>query len=113
MTQKMQHKAISFYRPLKFYLLVALFSINTQANDVESGKSKSSMCISCHGVSGISSNQMWPNLAGQKRGYLIKALQDYKSGERKNAMMNSILKSLSEEDIQDISSYFSSLSESN
>jgi cytochrome c553 len=71
------------------------------------------MCISCHGVSGISSNQMWPNLAGQKRGYLIKALQDYKSGERKNAMMNSILKGLSEEDIQDISSYFSSLSESN
>ena len=88
MTQKMQHKAISFYRPLKFYLLVALFSINTQANDVESGKSKSSMCISCHGVSGISSNQMWPNLAGQKRGYLIKALQDYKSGERKNAIMS-------------------------
>jgi len=28
-------------------------------------------------------------------------------------MMNSILKGLSEEDIQDISSYFSSLSESN
>ena len=37
-----------------------------------------------------------PNLAGQSEMYLIKSLQDYRSGARKNEMMSIVVGSLKE-----------------
>jgi len=86
-----------------------LLSGSAMAGDAKAGKVKSSSCTSCHGANGVSNNPMYPNLAGQKEKYLAKALKAYKTGARKDAMMNSLAASLSDADIDNIAAYFSSL----
>lgn len=76
--------------------------------NVAQGKTKSAACASCHGEDGNTETATFPRLAAQYEGYLIKALKDYKKGARKNAMMNSIAASLSEEDMKDIAAYYAS-----
>ena len=66
-------------------------------------------CVGCHGLVGISTNPLWPNLAGQKNDYLSKQLLAFKNGERKDPMMSPIAQSLSIEEIQQLSAYFSEL----
>lgn len=80
-----------------------------QTASIEAGEQKSSLCVACHGPKGISPNSLWPNLAGQKQEYLFLQLKDYKTGERKNELMNSLTQSLNEEDMRDLSAYYSSL----
>lgn len=52
-------------------------------------------CAACHGAGGVSSNPLWPNLAGQSEAYLRGALDAYRSGERKSAAMTPVARSLS------------------
>lgn len=66
-------------------------------------------CISCHGPKGISNNEIWPNLAGQKKTYLINQLQAFKKGDRYNDLMSPIARMLSDKDIQDIAEFFANL----
>ena len=49
----------------------------------------------------------FPRLAGQHYDYLVKALSDYKAGERKNAIMAPQATNLSKRDIEDLAAYFS------
>ncbi len=66
-------------------------------------------CIACHGDTGVSSNDLWPNIAGQKRGYLFEQLNAFKSGARVNSLMSPIAQTLSESDMKELSEYYSSL----
>ncbi len=66
-------------------------------------------CVACHGERGISVNDLWPNLAGQKETYLAQQLKAYRSGERFNELMSPIAKMLSDEEIQKLATYFSQL----
>lgn len=66
-------------------------------------------CIGCHGVAGVNSNPLWPNLAAQKKDYLSKQLQAFKGGQRFDSMMSPLAKGLSEKDINELASYFSTL----
>lgn len=66
-------------------------------------------CKTCHGEQGISNNNLWPNLAGQKKDYLIKQLKAFRSEERKDPVMNPMTKTLSDDDIEKLSDYFSKL----
>jgi len=79
------------------------------AGDATAGKAKSEACVSCHGMGGKSTNPNNPNLAGQKKNYLIKSLKAYKTGERKDVMMNSLTASLSDADIENIAEYYSTV----
>ncbi|MGD8568950.1 MAG: cytochrome c [Gammaproteobacteria bacterium] len=79
------------------------------AGDAAAGKEKAKSCASCHGMNGKSNNPNNPNLAGQKKNYLIKAMKAYKSGARKDAMMNSMMSTLSDEDMENIAEYYSSV----
>ena len=81
----------------------------TPAGDAAAGKAKASLCAGCHGSNGISLNPLWPNLAGQKEGYLIKQLRAFRAGTRKDPMMEPIAKNLSDEDIENLAAYFSGL----
>lgn len=72
------------------------------------GKKKASACGSCHGEDGNSDNAMFPKLAGQYSSYIVKALKNYKTGARKNAMMNGMAETLSEEDMEDIAAFYAS-----
>ncbi len=89
--------------------LFALTSVNVQAaGNAAAGKVKSKVCQSCHGVDGNSSNPDFPRLAGQYPDYIVHALKQYKSGARKNAIMNTFASTLSTRDMEDIAAYFSS-----
>lgn len=66
-------------------------------------------CQVCHGKDGLSKLPDAPNIAGQKEAYLVKALQAFKRGERKNEQMTVVVKSLSDVDIANVAAYFSSI----
>ena len=72
------------------------------------GKTKSVACAACHGVDGNNAIPLYPRLAGQHEDYLHKALTDYQSGGRKNAIMQGMAAPLSLQDIADLSAYFAS-----
>jgi cytochrome c553 len=104
----------------KYCLLLALFltsaaSVAVEKGDPEAGKTKAVTCAACHGSDGNSAIPMNPKIAGQHKGYLVKQLQEYKlaaqSGGkegRNNAIMNGMAMVLSDQDMLDISAYFSS-----
>jgi cytochrome c553 len=71
------------------------------------GKEKSKVCAACHGPDGNSAAPDFPRLAGQNYDYLVKALAEYKTGDRKNAIMAPTAAPLSQRDIEDLASYFS------
>jgi cytochrome c553 len=79
------------------------------AGDAAAGKAKSATCAACHGAAGIAAIPMYPNLAGQKEAYLVKQLNDFKAGTRKDPVMSAMAAPLSDTDIADLSAYFSSL----
>jgi cytochrome c553 len=79
--------------------------------DAVAGAEKAKTCASCHGATGNESlDGTYPKLAGQYPEYLAKALHDYKSGERNNAVMAGFAAGLSDEDIDDLSAFFASQS---
>lgn len=78
--------------------------------DVEAGKTTAGgVCAGCHGAKGISIADNFPNLAGQKKTYLVNALKAYRDKTRNAAMMNGMAASLSDAQIDDVASYYSSL----
>ena len=70
---------------------------------------KAALCAGCHGGDGVSTNSMFPNLAGQHDAYLIDALKGYKSGARDNVMMAATVKTLSETDMRELATHFAAL----
>lgn len=76
------------------------------AGDIAAGKTKSAVCASCHGTDGLSPQPNFPIIAGQYQDYIVRALKDYKSGERENAIMKGFVANLSEQDMKDLAAYF-------
>lgn len=76
--------------------------------DAAAGQAKSALCGSCHGVDGNSPLAMNPKLAGQSAKYMVKQLQDFKSGARPGATMAAMVLSLSDQDMEDIAAWYSS-----
>lgn len=69
-------------------------------------------CSSCHGGMGEGHPSSGvPRLAGQSQPYLLRALDDYAKGERKNELMTPIAKALTEKQRADVSAYYSGLRE--
>lgn len=93
-----------------FAALALLPVYQVWAGDPEAGKTKSATCSPCHGENGIGTTLEYPNLAGQKENYLVKAIQAYRSGARNVGVMIPMVQNLTDEDIADIAAYFSGLS---
>ena len=85
--------------------------MSAQAADVaKGGELAQAQCAACHGKDFASPvDPSYPKLAGQYVDYLEKALRDYQSGARKNAIMAGLAKPLSRADIQNVSAYLSRL----
>ncbi len=95
---------------LLFTLLAGVCLMNiASAADLAAGAAKAKeVCSACHGADGNSTDANFPRLAGQHSDYLAKALRDYKSGDRNNAIMKGFAAALSKKDIENLSAYFSS-----
>ncbi|HEY8384047.1 MAG TPA: cytochrome c [Microvirga sp.] len=90
--------------------LACLAAAPSWAADARAGRQKvAGVCQACHGMDGLSKNPESPNLAGQIENYLVKAITEYRSGERKNESMNIVAKELSDDEIANIAAYYSSI----
>ena len=81
----------------------------TWAQDAKGGRQKAQPCIVCHGANGLSTQPDAPSLAGQPAFYLTTQLKAYRSGERRHEVMAVMAKTLSDEDIASVVSWFSSI----
>ena len=70
------------------------------------------MCAGCHGIPGYKTAfpevYSVPKLGGQHAAYIVKALQEYKKGERTHPSMRAIAATLSEQDMADLAAYYAS-----
>lgn len=77
----------------------------------KAGAGKVAVCSSCHGLHGNSLTTAYPNLAGQNYNYLLKQLEDFRSGARKAATMDAMIKTVppapQDTNIKAIAAYFS------
>lgn len=89
-------------------VLMGVSGFANAAGDAEAGKSKAAMCAGCHGADGNSAVAAFPKLAGQNVKYLVKQMNDIKSGDRVVLEMTGLLNGSSEQDMEDIAAYFSS-----
>ena len=81
------------------------------AADLTAGaKIADAQCAACHGKDGKTpTDPSYPKIAGQYPDYLLKALNDYHKGQRKNPIMGAIAKPLSKADMQNVAAYYGSL----
>ena len=88
---------------------LALAAQHAAAGDAKAGRAKAQMCQACHGVDGMSKVPDAPNLAGQVEGYLATQLHAFKSGARKSEAMTLVASTLSDQDIDNLAAWYSSI----
>lgn len=90
----------------------ASFSAVVSASEGEALYSEKG-CAACHGADGQSPiNPGYPKVAGQNRDYLVRQIQDIRSGARDNgltAQMKPIAQELTDAEIEAIADYLSAL----
>ena len=78
--------------------------------DAEAGAAKAALCAACHGQNSISSNPLWPSLAGQQEAYLAKQIKAFRDGERVDVSMQPFVANLTDQDVEDLAAYYAALS---
>ena len=75
---------------------------------VKGEASYTAVCAACHGADGNSAIAVNPTLAQQHPEYLVKQLQEFKSGKRNNAVMKGFATMLTDEDMKNIAYWVAS-----
>jgi cytochrome c553 len=79
---------------------------------IERGRQLAYTCQGCHGIAGYKNaypNFHVPKIGGQSQQYVINALQEYRTGDRRHPTMQAQAQSFSDADIADIAAFLSSL----
>jgi cytochrome c553 len=81
--------------------------------DAAAGQKKAAVCFACHGAAGVSAAPTFPRLAGQRADYLYHRLVSFKRAAPKDpyystSPMTPIVANLSDTDMRDLATYFSS-----
>lgn len=77
--------------------------------DLAAGEAKyTAVCAACHGADGNSGTPVNPKLAQQHPEYLVKQLKEFKTGVRKNAVMQGMAATLSDEDMKNVAFWLAS-----
>ena len=84
------------------------------SKEMQNGKVKvKTICAACHGVNGqatgAGNSVLIPNITAQQKNYLVARLKAYKSGEIKHPQMTVVAKMLSEQDINDVAEWYSTI----
>jgi cytochrome c553 len=91
--------------------MIASAQAPAPAGDAAAGAQKIEMCIGCHGIVGwrtaFPEVYKVPKIGGQHEAYIVKALQEYRAGERTHPSMKAIAATLSDKDIADLAAYYS------
>jgi cytochrome c553 len=75
--------------------------------DIEVIRKKAAVCVPCHGERGNSTNPLIPSLAGQPKQFISTQLVMFREGNRKDPQMSPQSANLSNADIDDFGTYFS------
>ena len=79
--------------------------------DLAKGQALSTqVCAACHTADGSRGSPANPILAGQHPEYLVKQLQEFKSGKRANAIMKGFASTLSDDDMRNVAAFYASKS---
>ena len=92
--------------------MFALFATELSAHaagNVTNGRQKALQCQTCHGLDGLSKLPEAPNLGGQPEPYLVKSLNDFRKGVRKNDMMSLVVQQLSDQDVADLAAFYAAI----
>ncbi len=87
---------------------VDVIKLRLGAGNVGTGKNKSELCQGCHGETGVSLDDMVPNLAGQYSRYIAKELRDFQSGARTHQIMSALALTINDAELIDIATFFAS-----
>ncbi|CAN5817231.1 cytochrome c [soil metagenome] len=79
------------------------------AGEVAAGRQKAAACAVCHGPLGLAVLPDAPNLAGQSAIYLTAQLKAYRGGSRQHEVMTLMAKPLTDDDIDNLAAWYSSL----
>ena len=82
------------------------------SSGLQNGKKKAQqICSACHGMNGVAASGgnsvIVPNLTAQHKDYLVVKLTEYKNGKLQHAQMSVIAGMLTEEDIDNVSEWYS------
>lgn len=95
-------------RPTVRFILAALsvaLSPATYADPVALARN----CAHCHGVNGVSSGDLIPNISGQKEAYLKHALATYKQGKRPSLFMGRLAKGYTDQELEAVAAHYARL----
>lgn len=95
-----------------FRCILALIALGLLLGTVRGASADAALaqtCATCHGKDGISANGLWPNLAGQKEGYLANAIRQFRDGVRIEPTMQPFVQTLSEDEINSLATFYSNL----
>lgn len=105
-------------KPFVSFVFAATFAISSYAAgdagkapkpDLAKGEaSYGAVCLACHGAEGNSAVGTNPKLSQQHPEYLVKQLQEFKSGKRDSAVMKGFASALSDDDMRNIAYFLSS-----
>lgn len=87
-----------------FATLIASYPPASRADPIDD---KAAVCAGCHGENGVPQDKTMPVIWGQQDGYLYLQLRDFKSGDRKNDIMQSVVADFSRDDMLALAAYFS------
>ena len=97
-------------RPLIAVVLISSTTLASgavaQGADPKLGRNLAAACANCHGTDGASQQGM-ASLAGQQRTYLVRQMQDFRSGKRPATVMQQIAKGYTDEQVEAIAAYLS------
>jgi cytochrome c553 len=79
-----------------------------KADLVKGAATYAAVCVACHAADGNSAIAANPKLAQQHPEYLVKQLQEFKSGKRKNPIMQGFAAALSDDDMRNIAFWVAS-----
>ena len=86
-----------------------LLTVSAGAGELDVGRQKAKTCAVCHGIDGVSIKPDAPNIAGQTEYYLRTQLTNYRSGRRFHQQMNVVAQTLSDDDIDALVTWYSSI----
>jgi cytochrome c553 len=110
----MKNTAVKSSAKLIKTIMISILAIGASTlafaeGNAEAGAGKITVCLACHGQDGNAS--MLPNvpkIGGQNEKYLLKQMQDIKTGARPAPLMTGMLNALNDQDMEDVAAYFAS-----
>jgi len=98
-----------------FFVIAGLMTVPVHAaGDAERGEILATACLGCHGISGYRNaypSYRVPKLDGQHEEYIVAALNGYQSKGRPHTTMQAQTAELSDQDMQDLATFFSAQGE--